>query len=170
MCACIFVWLHVGLIVRVCVRLVVYVVASVIGCLIVGLCGCVYVCGWLCACLCVVVCGCVSTARLCLFVCAPAPVHGKGESNGGDAVIKKRGAISVPKRGSLFILQWCRTPLHMHVCTYVLINANTQTTYSRMMEIIKMKKYCLEKGTFACHTQHTAPMFDTHHDWKQATS
>ena len=52
----------------------------------------------------------------------------------------------------------------MHACTYVLINVNTQTTYSRMMEIIKMKKYYFKKGTFACHTQHTAPMFDTHHD------
>ena len=116
-CACKFVWLHMGLIVRVCVRLVVYVVASVIGCLIVGLCGCVYVCGWSCACLCVVMCGCVSTARLCLFVCAPVPVHGKCESNRGDAAIKKWGPISVPKQGSFFILQWCRTPLHIHVNT-----------------------------------------------------
>ena len=59
---------------------------------------------------------------------------------------KNGGQIAVPKRGSLFVLQGCRTPLRMHSCTYVLISVNTQTTYSRMMEIIKMKKYCLKKG------------------------
>ena len=57
-CVCISVWLHMGLLVRVCVRLVVHGVASVIGCLIVGLCGCV----WLVVCL--SVCGYV---RLCVY-------------------------------------------------------------------------------------------------------
>ena len=110
-------WLHVSLIVRVYVRLVVYVVASVIGCLIVGLCGCVYVCGWSCACLCVVMCGCVSTARLCLFVCAPAPVHGKGESNGGDAVIKKRGGEFRCQNGGHF--SYYNDAAHRCTCMYV---------------------------------------------------
>ena len=140
-CGCLCVGVRVRLIVRVCVRLVVYVVASVIGCLIVGLCGCVYVCGWLCACLCVVMCSCVCTAWLCLFVCASVPAPSKGEGNWCDAAIKKRGAISVPKRGSFFVLQWCRTPLRMHACIYVLISANTQTTESHMIQLLKIKTF-----------------------------
>ena len=140
-CVCIFVWLHVGLIVRVRVRLVVYAVASVIGCLIVGLCGCVYMCGWLCACLCVVMCSCVCTAWLCLFVCASVPAPSKGEGNWCDAAIKKRGAISVSKRRSFFVLQWCRTPLRMRACIYVLISANTQTTESHMIQLLKTKTF-----------------------------
>ena len=99
-----------------------------------------HVCGWLCACLCVVMCSCVCTAWLCLFVCASVPAPSKGEGNWCDAAIKKRGAISVPKRGSLFVLQWCRTPFSMHVYTCADTDKHMQPTWSNAQAITFLRR------------------------------
>ena len=49
--------------------------------------------------------------------------------------LKNGGQIAVPKRGSLFVLQGCRTPLCMHVYTCVDTGKHMQPTWSNAQVI-----------------------------------